>query len=276
VRDVPAEQPGRPHRERPRDAEQGVEAGNRPDRDRQQEVQVHPQVGLDDRQEGENRERRAAGPEHAVRFGAEQDLKPDLAEPGEHPRGEEEDGKLLRPHLALGQPAEKVDDDTVADDVAESEGGVGEHRRDPRPDVEDVARLEDEQGLKRGRPQRQDDDVFEDEDDPDNRQEHEGHVPAEVAEGAAGPGVDTEAVGDPLGPARLAAVHGVVEPAVEHPLRVVPVVQPRTVVRFGQPVFRTVGPPTVPTLVGHVLLFATDIALRHCRRLEWTVQRGCV
>ncbi len=79
-----------PHRiERPEDAQQEVEAGDRPDRDGNQEVQVDAEVRFQDRQERHDRQRRATGSEDTSRRSLHR-LEGDLSEACQRAGHEEE------------------------------------------------------------------------------------------------------------------------------------------------------------------------------------------
>ena len=181
----------------------------------------------------------------------------DLRQSGEDAASEEQRGELLAPDVPLQHLSEEVQHDTVEEDVEETVRVVCEDGRDPRPDAGDVIRLEDEQFVEqRHIPHHVEDDDFRDKRPNHQRKEHERHVPAEVAQRAAGAGGDTEST--------ATVVRAVIEATVEHSLRVVPLIQPRTGVILRESVLSTERPAAHPALVRHILVLPTHVALRHC------------
>jgi hypothetical protein len=144
------------------------------------------------------------------------------------------------------------------------EAPVGEDGSEPRPDVNEPVRPQDEQRLHRPAAQQTTDEELECEGDPHEPEKQVGDVAPEVAEDATSLGerveprnAVTEALGSPL------VTDAVVEAAVEDAVRVVPLVQPGTVVVLGQPMFRTERAAAAPTLVRQVLVTAALVALSH-------------
>jgi len=255
--------------------------GQQPDRHRQDEIQIHLQVRVQNGQHAHNRQRCTARAERR-RGVAQRESDRHLSQSREDAATDKQRGEVARADVLLDQAAEEVDHDAVHRDVAEA--AVGENRRDPRPDVQRIRRVEreqrpveagfpDEHSELSGRRRDQSHHHLDGERQPHQREKHERHVPAEVAQRPAGPGVDAESVGDTPRASAL-VLDAVVEPTVEHAVGVVPLLEPRTVVILRQAMVRAERPTALTAVVRQVLLFPTQVARRHLLEVRAAVQRG--
>jgi len=110
------------------------------DRHREDEVQIHLQVGVQHRQHAHDRQRTTAGAQHARHRVTEREAEADLTQPREHPTAEEQRRELSAPDLALDGRPEEEQNDRVPQDVEERGRRVSEHAGDPGPDVLRIAR----------------------------------------------------------------------------------------------------------------------------------------